>query len=68
MLKLMRRNRELEDEVMADVPGWKTGTWYYTVMSRVYALGLIEKFLERLRALELVAEFRTLAEISNTSI
>ncbi|VDO83631.1 unnamed protein product [Soboliphyme baturini] len=27
-LKLMRRNRDIENEVMKDVPGWKTGTWY----------------------------------------
>ncbi|KAE9418713.1 hypothetical protein Angca_008850, partial [Angiostrongylus cantonensis] len=27
-LKLLKRNRDLEEEVMKDVPGWKTGTWY----------------------------------------
>uniref|UniRef100_A0A7I5E5Z7 NADH dehydrogenase [ubiquinone] 1 alpha subcomplex subunit 13 n=1 Tax=Haemonchus contortus TaxID=6289 RepID=A0A7I5E5Z7_HAECO len=27
-LKLLRKTRDLEDEVMKDVPGWKTGTWY----------------------------------------
>ncbi|VDM76897.1 unnamed protein product [Strongylus vulgaris] len=27
-LKLLKKNRELEEEVMKDVPGWKTGTWY----------------------------------------
>ncbi|KAL6730949.1 hypothetical protein Aduo_001867 [Ancylostoma duodenale] len=27
-LKLLKKNRELEEEVMRDVPGWKTGTWY----------------------------------------
>ncbi|KAL3098912.1 hypothetical protein niasHT_024667 [Heterodera trifolii] len=28
VLRIMKRNRELENEVMKDVPGWKTGTWY----------------------------------------
>ncbi|EFP03265.1 hypothetical protein CRE_28173 [Caenorhabditis remanei] len=27
-LKLMAKNRALEEEIMKDVPGWKTGTWY----------------------------------------
>jgi len=27
-LKLLKKNRDLENEVMKDVPGWKTGTWY----------------------------------------
>ncbi|CAI4221217.1 unnamed protein product [Auanema sp. JU1783] len=27
-LKLLSKNRELESEIMKDVPGWKTGTWY----------------------------------------
>ncbi|CAD6184331.1 unnamed protein product [Caenorhabditis auriculariae] len=27
-LKLIAKNRDLEEEVMKDVPGWKTGTWY----------------------------------------
>ncbi|KAK6053282.1 GRIM-19 protein [Cooperia oncophora] len=27
-LKLLKKNRDLEEEVMKDVPGWKTGTWY----------------------------------------
>lgn len=24
----LRKNRELEQEIMKDVPGWVTGTWY----------------------------------------
>lgn len=24
----MKRNRDYENELMKDVPGWKTGTWY----------------------------------------
>uniref|UniRef100_A0A914I9R6 NADH dehydrogenase [ubiquinone] 1 alpha subcomplex subunit 13 n=1 Tax=Globodera rostochiensis TaxID=31243 RepID=A0A914I9R6_GLORO len=28
VLRIMKRNRELEEEVMKDEPGWKTGTWY----------------------------------------
>lgn len=27
-LRLLKKNRDLENEVMKDVPGWKTGTWY----------------------------------------
>jgi len=27
-LKIMRQNRDIENELMKDVPGWKTGTWY----------------------------------------
>ncbi|KAI1722516.1 GRIM-19 protein [Ditylenchus destructor] len=27
-LKLLKKNLELENEVMKDVPGWKAGTWY----------------------------------------
>merc|ERR1712080_328065 len=27
-LKQLRRNREAEDKLMADVEGWETGTWY----------------------------------------
>ncbi|CAB3408939.1 unnamed protein product [Caenorhabditis bovis] len=27
-LKLLAKNRALEEEIMKDVPGWKTGTWY----------------------------------------
>ena len=27
-LSVMRKNREMEEEVMKDVPGWKVGTWY----------------------------------------
>ncbi|GMR54366.1 hypothetical protein PMAYCL1PPCAC_24561, partial [Pristionchus mayeri] len=27
-LRLLKKNRELEEKVMADVLGWKTGTWY----------------------------------------
>ncbi|KAE9555263.1 hypothetical protein FO519_001514 [Halicephalobus sp. NKZ332] len=27
-LKLLKRNRDIENELMKDVPGWKTGTWY----------------------------------------
>lgn len=27
-LKFLKRNRDLENEIMKDVPGWKTGTWY----------------------------------------
>lgn len=28
ILRVKRQNRDLEDEVMKDVPGWVTGTWY----------------------------------------
>ena len=28
VLRLVKRNRDLENELMKDVPGWKTGTWY----------------------------------------
>jgi NADH dehydrogenase (ubiquinone) 1 alpha subcomplex subunit 13 len=28
LLWQMRRNREEENELMKDVPGWKTGTWF----------------------------------------
>lgn len=24
----MRENRDIENDLMKDVPGWKTGTWY----------------------------------------
>ncbi|CAD5206214.1 unnamed protein product [Bursaphelenchus okinawaensis] len=27
-LKTVKRNFELEEEIMKDVPGWQTGTWY----------------------------------------
>uniref|UniRef100_A0A1I7XGH7 NADH dehydrogenase [ubiquinone] 1 alpha subcomplex subunit 13 n=1 Tax=Heterorhabditis bacteriophora TaxID=37862 RepID=A0A1I7XGH7_HETBA len=27
-LKLLKKNRDLEEEIMKDMPGWKTGTWY----------------------------------------
>ncbi|CAJ0927516.1 unnamed protein product, partial [Mesorhabditis belari] len=27
-LKLLAKNRDLEAEIMKDVPGWKVGTWY----------------------------------------
>lgn len=27
-LRHVRKNRELENEIMKDVPGWVTGTWY----------------------------------------
>jgi hypothetical protein len=27
-LRFWRKNREEEDKVMKDVPGWQTGTWY----------------------------------------
>uniref|UniRef100_A0A914BWW7 NADH dehydrogenase [ubiquinone] 1 alpha subcomplex subunit 13 n=1 Tax=Acrobeloides nanus TaxID=290746 RepID=A0A914BWW7_9BILA len=27
-LKVLKRNRDYENELMKDVPGWKTGTWY----------------------------------------
>lgn len=27
-LSALKKNRELEEEVMKDVPGWQTGTWY----------------------------------------
>ncbi|KAI6189201.1 NADH dehydrogenase [ubiquinone] 1 alpha subcomplex subunit 13 [Aphelenchoides besseyi] len=27
-LKMLRKHRDLEEEVMKDVPGWKVGTWY----------------------------------------
>uniref|UniRef100_A0A914WYY4 NADH dehydrogenase [ubiquinone] 1 alpha subcomplex subunit 13 n=1 Tax=Plectus sambesii TaxID=2011161 RepID=A0A914WYY4_9BILA len=27
-LKLLRDNRDIENDLMKDVPGWKTGTWY----------------------------------------
>ncbi|KAK0427709.1 hypothetical protein QR680_010383 [Steinernema hermaphroditum] len=27
-LKMLKKNRDLENEVMKDVPGWVTGTWY----------------------------------------
>jgi len=27
-LKLLKKNRDIENEVMKDVPGWVTGTWY----------------------------------------
>ncbi|VDD85803.1 unnamed protein product [Enterobius vermicularis] len=27
-LKFLKKNRDIENEVMKDVPGWKTGTWY----------------------------------------
>ncbi len=28
VMKLVRGNRELEEDVMKDVAGWQTGTWY----------------------------------------
>lgn len=28
MLKQIRRNREDEEQLMKNVPGWKAGTWY----------------------------------------
>lgn len=27
-LRFLKKNRDLENEIMKDVPGWKTGTWY----------------------------------------
>jgi len=27
-LKLLKKNRDLENGLMKNVPGWKTGTWY----------------------------------------
>uniref|UniRef100_A0A0N5C8A5 NADH dehydrogenase [ubiquinone] 1 alpha subcomplex subunit 13 n=1 Tax=Strongyloides papillosus TaxID=174720 RepID=A0A0N5C8A5_STREA len=27
-LRVLKKNRDLENEIMKDVPGWKTGTWY----------------------------------------
>ncbi|KAH7727607.1 Protein C34B2.8 [Aphelenchoides avenae] len=27
-LKILNKNRDMESEVMKNVPGWKTGTWY----------------------------------------
>lgn len=27
-LKVLKKNRDMENKIMKDVPGWKTGTWY----------------------------------------
>ncbi|KAF7635281.1 C34b2.8 [Meloidogyne graminicola] len=28
VLRIMKKNRELEKDLMKEVPGWKVGTWY----------------------------------------
>jgi len=49
-LKMMAKNRRLEDDVMKDVPGWKTGTWYgepifFTVGDKWWPYGNFETFV-----------------------
>ncbi|VDN50072.1 unnamed protein product [Dracunculus medinensis] len=48
-LKVLKKNRELENEIMKDVPGWKTGTWYgepvyFTLGDKWWDPGLLEVF------------------------
>ncbi|TKR63418.1 hypothetical protein L596_027253 [Steinernema carpocapsae] len=43
-LKLLKKNRDLENEVMKNVPGWVTGTWYgepvyYTLGEKWWGVG-----------------------------
>ncbi|MFH4982371.1 hypothetical protein AB6A40_009080 [Gnathostoma spinigerum] len=49
-LKLLKKNRDLENEVMKDVPGWKTGTWYgepvyFTLGDKWWDPGMEEVFV-----------------------
>ncbi|KAK6012873.1 GRIM-19 protein, partial [Ostertagia ostertagi] len=35
-LKLLKKNRDLEEEIMKDVPGWKTGNLRFLLVTRKY--------------------------------
>uniref|UniRef100_A0AC34G7U1 NADH dehydrogenase [ubiquinone] 1 alpha subcomplex subunit 13 n=1 Tax=Panagrolaimus sp. ES5 TaxID=591445 RepID=A0AC34G7U1_9BILA len=48
-LRLLKKNREIENELMKDVPGWKTGTWfgepvYYTLGEKWWDPAQLEIF------------------------
>jgi NADH dehydrogenase (ubiquinone) 1 alpha subcomplex subunit 13 len=48
-LRLLKKNREIENELMKDVPGWKTGTWfgepvYYTLGEKWWDPAQLEVF------------------------
>uniref|UniRef100_A0A0N4ZID4 NADH dehydrogenase [ubiquinone] 1 alpha subcomplex subunit 13 n=1 Tax=Parastrongyloides trichosuri TaxID=131310 RepID=A0A0N4ZID4_PARTI len=48
-LRVLRKNRDLENEIMKDVPGWKTGTWYgepvyFTLGEKWWDPSLIETY------------------------
>uniref|UniRef100_A0AC34RQU5 NADH dehydrogenase [ubiquinone] 1 alpha subcomplex subunit 13 n=1 Tax=Panagrolaimus sp. JU765 TaxID=591449 RepID=A0AC34RQU5_9BILA len=48
-IKILKKNREIENELMKDVPGWKTGTWYgepvyFTLGDKWWDPGQLEVF------------------------
>lgn len=32
----MRKHRDVENELMKNVPGWKTGTWYLFTLLHIH--------------------------------